>query len=105
AMAATFLLPIVLVRVFDQAGFGTYKQLFLVYTPLYQIGVVLAESLFYFLPRSPEDNGRHVANAVAALGVVGLALCGLVWAGAPAIARALRNPALVPHLPLVGAFL
>src|SRR5262249_22007702 len=50
AFAASFLLPVALVRLFDAADFGTYKQLFLVYTTLYVVGSVMAESLFYFLP-------------------------------------------------------
>jgi O-antigen/teichoic acid export membrane protein len=105
AMLATFLLPVLLVRVFDPARFGTYKQLFLVYALLYQIGAVLAESLFYFLPRAPQQGGRYVANALVALALVGLAGLGLVSAEAAGIARALANPGLAPHLPLVGLFL
>jgi O-antigen/teichoic acid export membrane protein len=105
AMLATFLLPVLLVRVFDPAGFGTYKQLFLVYALLYPIGAVLAESLFYFLPRAPEMSGRYVANALLVLALVGLAGLGLVSAEADGIARVLANPALAPHLPWVGLFL
>lgn len=105
AMLATFLLPVVLVRVFDPAGIGTYKQLFLVYTTIYVIGSVLAESLFYFLPRSPQQAGRYVANAVLALGAIGVSALALLWAYAPAVARGLGNPALGRDLPLIGAFL
>lgn len=105
AMLATFLLPVLLVRVFDPAGFGTYKQLFLVYTTIYVIGSVLAESLFYFLPRTPGQAGRYVANAVLALGAIGVSALALLWAYAAAVARGLGNPALQRDLPLVGAFL
>ena len=66
---ATFAVPLVLVRLFDQATFGTYKQLFLIYGTLFglaQLGV--AESLYYFVPRRPEEAGRHAANAVAHAG-------------------------------------
>lgn len=105
AMLATFLLPVLLVRVFDPAGFGTYKQLFLVYTTVYVIGSVLAESLFYFLPRAPSQAGRYVANAVLGLGAVGLCALALLWESAPAVARGLGNPELERHLPLIGAFL
>src|SRR5687767_8998257 len=71
--AATFLVPIVLVRMFDQATFGTYKQLFLIYGTLFglaQLGV--AESLYFFVPRRPAYAGRHAANAVITLVIAGL---------------------------------
>ena len=103
AMAATFLLPVVLARVFDPAGFGTYKQLFLVSLVLYQVGVVFAETLFYFLPRSPERAGQYVANSVLALTAAGCAGLALLWLGAPAIGRWLGNPELARYLPLMGA--
>jgi O-antigen/teichoic acid export membrane protein len=104
AFAASFLLPVALVRLFAPAEFGSYKQLFLVYTTLYVVGSVLAESLFYFLPRRPERAGAYVANAALALFATGAAFLALVWAQAGAIARALGNPALEPHLPLLAAF-
>ena len=105
ATAATFLLPVVLVRVFDPAGFGTYKQLFLVYVVLYQAGVVFSETLFYFLPRSADRAGQYVANAVVALSAAGLGGLALLWAGAPVIGTWLGNPELSPHLPRIGLFL
>jgi O-antigen/teichoic acid export membrane protein len=105
AFVASFLLPVALVRIFDPATFGTYKQLFLVYTTLYVIGSVTAESLFYFLPRQPRQAGRYVANAALALVAVGAAFLALVWSAAAPIARALGNPALERLLPLLGAFL
>ena len=37
ASIATLLIPVTLVRVFDQSEYGTYKQLFLVFTTLSQI--------------------------------------------------------------------
>ena len=56
--AAAFAIPVVLARIFDQAAFGTYKQLFLIYATLYglaQLGA--AESLYYFVPREPAAGG------------------------------------------------
>jgi hypothetical protein len=52
--AASFAIPIVLARTFDPGAFGTYKQLFLVYTTLYglaQIGA--AESLYSSFRAAP----------------------------------------------------
>jgi O-antigen/teichoic acid export membrane protein len=103
---ATFLVPLVLVRVFDQATFGTYKQLFLIYATLYglaQVGV--AESLYYFVPRHPADAGRHAVNAVGTLAVMGLASAALITLAAPHVATWLRNPELAETLWLLGAFL
>lgn len=105
AMLATFLAPLVLVRVFDPAGFGTYKQTFIIYAIVYQIGVAFSESLFYFLPRSPEKGGHYVANAVFALAGAGLVGLALLWAGATTIAGWFGNPELSRYLPLIGVFL
>jgi O-antigen/teichoic acid export membrane protein len=106
ALLVTLFLPLALVRIFDQAGFGTYKQLFLLYSTLYVIGQFgMAESLFYFLPRAPREGGRYVANSMLSLAAAGLASLGLLWAGAPALARWLGNPGLQPYLPLLGLFL
>lgn len=106
AFVATLFLPLALVRIFDQAEFGTYKQLFLVYATLYGISqFAMAESLYYFLPRAPREGGSYVANSMLSLAVAGLAGLGLLWAASPAVARWLGNPALAPHLPLLGLFL
>ncbi len=104
--AVTFFIPVVLVRVFDQATFGTYKQLFLVFATLYYIAQVgMAESLFYFVPQAQGRRGAYVANAAVGLGALGLASGALLWAGAPAIAVWLNNAALAAYLPWIGAFL
>ena len=103
---ATFAVPLVLVRLFDPATFGTYKQLFLVYGTLFglaQLGV--AESLYFFVPGRPADAGRHAANALITLGAAGVACTAALAVAAPAIARSLTNPDLAATLPLVGVFL
>ena len=105
AFAATFLAPLVLVRLFTQAQFGTYKQLFLIYATLYNIGQVgMAESLFYFLPRSGRDGGGYVANSVLSLAAAGMAGLALLGAGGALVARWLGNPGLNAHLGLLGLF-
>lgn len=103
---ATFVVPIVLVRMFDQATFGTYKQLFLVYATLYglaQLGV--AESLYYFVPRRPSEAGRYAANAMGTLAAAGVVSAAVLMVAAPTIGGWLMNPALAGTLPLLGAFL
>jgi O-antigen/teichoic acid export membrane protein len=104
--AAAFIVPIVLVRLFDQATFGTYKQLFLIFGTLYgltQIGV--AESLYYFIPRRPADAGRYASNAVVTLMTVGIASTAVLALAGPSIGEWLRNPQLVSTLVPLGVFL
>jgi O-antigen/teichoic acid export membrane protein len=106
ALMATFLAPLILVRLFDQTQFGTYKQLFLVYVTLYVLSQLgLAESLFYFIPRATRGPGGYVANSMLALSGTGLASLALLWVTAPAVAHWLGNPDLARHLPLLGVFL
>ena len=53
--AASFIIPVLLVRTFNQAEFGTYKQLFLIYGTLYGLAQLgMAESLYYFVPKRPQ---------------------------------------------------
>src|SRR4051794_13629274 len=106
AFAVTFFIPVVLVRIFDQAEFGTYKQLFLVYGTLYTIAQIgMAESLFYFLPLAGDKGGRYAANAAIVLTAAGVVSLGLLTLEAPQVARLLGNPGLAPYIPYVGVYL
>ena len=61
--AVSFFIPVVLVRMFDQTTFGSYKQLFLVFSTLYFIAQVgMAESLFYFVPQTAGRRGAYVGS-------------------------------------------
>ena len=103
---AAFAIPVVLARLFDQTEFGVYKQIFLIYGTLFvlaQVGV--AESLYYFIPRKPEEAGRHVANALVTLTLAGLACFSLLTLSAGRIAGALGTPELSAYVPLLGLFL
>jgi O-antigen/teichoic acid export membrane protein len=97
---------VILVRVFDTAAFGTYKQLLLIHATLYavlQLG--LAESLYYFLPSRPQASGRYVANTMLGLAGAGaLALAGLAIAGGR-LAGWLGNGGIADQAPLIGAFI
>jgi O-antigen/teichoic acid export membrane protein len=106
AFATTFFIPVVLVRVFDQAEFGTYKQIFLIYSTLYLVAQFgLAESLYYFLPMEPAKAGRYVANSILGLMLAGLICLGLLHLATPKIAQWLANDALVPYISYVGVYL
>jgi O-antigen/teichoic acid export membrane protein len=106
AFAVTFLIPVVLVRTFDQVAFGTYKQLFLIYGTLFTIAQFgMAESLYYFLPNNPKKAGRLGANSTLLLAFFGAACAiGLTWQ-ASRIAGWFRNPALEEFLPWLGGYL
>jgi O-antigen/teichoic acid export membrane protein len=106
AFVATFLIPVVLARIFNPGQFGTYKQLFLIQSTVFftaQFG--MATSLYYFLPSAPLDAGRYVANSLVFMGVAGLAGFGFLVALAPQLGRSLSNQALPEYLPWIGLFL
>lgn len=104
--AATLFIPVVLVRIFDPTGFGTYKQVFLVFATLYSLAQVgMAESLFYFLPSARRDPERYVVNAILVLAAAGLVCLLLLGAGASQFSRALGNPELAGYLAPVGLYL
>jgi O-antigen/teichoic acid export membrane protein len=104
--AALFMIPLVLARVFDQAEFGTYKQLFLVFATLYGVAQLgMAESLYYFVPRKGAEAGQHVCNALVTLGLAGLGSLALLYGARTAIATWLTNSQLAHHLVLLGALL
>jgi O-antigen/teichoic acid export membrane protein len=104
--AVSFAIPVVLARVFGRAEFGTYKQLFLIYATLFGLAQVgMAESLYYFVPRKPEDAGRHVCNALVTLALVGTACLALLYVARAGIAAWLTNAALAGYLPLIAVFL
>lgn len=106
ASAATLLIPVTLVRVFDQAAYGTYKQLFLVFATLYSVALLgLSDSLYYFVPGDPRRAGRYVANAIGGLVLAGLACLTGLYAARDAVAEWMKNPALADDLGGIGLFL
>lgn len=105
ASLATFFIPVVLVRIFEPAEFGTYKQLFLIAVTFYSIAQLgMAESLFYFLPSIPRHGGRYVLNAILLLAGAGVACLGLLVMAGPAVARWLNNGNLPGYLTLIGVY-
>ena len=106
AFAVTFFVPVLLVRFFTPAEFGTYKQFFLVVYMLYGIGQMgMAESLFYFLPLSPAVAGRYVVNSLLILAGIGVVCVAGLSLASHRVAEALSNPSLQVYLPMAGAFL
>jgi O-antigen/teichoic acid export membrane protein len=105
-LGIAFAIPLVLARVFDQSEFGTYKQLFLIYSTLFGLAQLgMAESLYYFVPRDGSHAGRQVANAMVVLGVVGLGCVAALWTLRDAIVAWFGNAALGAELVPLGWFL
>ena len=106
AFAATFFIPVILARVFDQVQFGTYKQLFLVFSTVFCIAQLgMSQSLYYFLPRVPRLAGQYVANSICFLALVGLLGFGALTAAAPKLASWLNNDQLAPYFWWIGLYL
>jgi O-antigen/teichoic acid export membrane protein len=104
--AASFIIPILLVRTFNQAEFGTYKQLFLIHGTLYGLAQLgMAESLYYFVPRKPQEAGPYVANTLVTLALAGMGCLTLLWFAEDRVALWLSNPQLAEHIVLLGVFL
>jgi O-antigen/teichoic acid export membrane protein len=106
AFLATFFIPVVLARIFDPGQFGTYKQLFLVYSTVFftaQLG--MASSLYYFLPSAPLEAGRYVANSLVVLAAAGVAGFAVLVIAAPQVGRSMSNGALTQYLPWIGLYL
>jgi O-antigen/teichoic acid export membrane protein len=103
---AAFVTPLILVRLFDVATFGTYKQWFLLYITLLTITQIgMSESLLYFLPKADGEAGRYVMNSVLFLAGVGAAVAAVLVLHADSVARWMSNPALEPLIPLLALYL
>ena len=105
-VAVGFFIPLVLVRLFSQAEFGMYKQVFLVYATLYGIAQVgMAESLFYFLPNAGRRGGRFAANALSGLMVAGTVVLAAMVGFGPMLARWMGSGQLGIPMALMGVYL
>ena len=103
---AAFAIPIVLVRLFDQTQFGTYKQIFLIFSTLFGVAQVgMAESLYYFLPQNAQRGGPYIFNTLLVLAVVGAASIGILYGWREQVAALMNNPALGAFLPYLGFYL
>jgi O-antigen/teichoic acid export membrane protein len=105
AFAVTFVMPLVLVRVFSQEEYGLYKQLFLVHETLVSILTLgLVASLYYFVPNDPAHRRAYISNTLLALAVVGTIGLGALVALKAQVAWLLSNPRLQLYLPAMALF-
>src|SRR5262249_40340174 len=106
AFAITFLIPVILSRIFTKSEFGTYKQIFLIVYSLYGVGQVgMAECLYYFLPTFPESAGRYVTNSLVILGMTGLACLATLCLAGNSFGHWLSNPALTHYAGITGLYM
>ncbi len=106
AFAVTFVVPVILVRVFTQSEFGTYKQFVLVTYTLYALGQFgFAECLFYFLPLHPERGGRFAFNSFVMLGIIGVLFSSALLLNPRSVARWVNNDALNGYMPIAAVYL
>lgn len=105
-LIATFAIGPILIRRLSLEDIGTYRTFFLLYGTLFGLAQLgMAESLYYFVPRRPQDAGRYGANAALMLTVSGLTCAALLWIGRGPIAAHFGNPELPAYLMLLGAYL
>jgi O-antigen/teichoic acid export membrane protein len=103
AFALSFLTPLVIVRVFNQAEFGTYKQLFqILATAMTMLHLQIPLSAYYFMPREPTRRAQVAMNIVLFYLLVGLAVTTVFVAFPGWSAYIFRNPALDQYIPLLG---
>ena len=104
ASIATLLIPVTLVRVFDQAEYGTYKQLFLVGVTLTSIlAFGVPQSLYYFLPRT-EQGRPYVVHVLVLLAGAGAVAAALVLAATPWIGLLFSAPRLPEYRYALAAY-
>lgn len=101
----TFFIPLVLARWLDLEAFGTYKQLFLVANTLYYVlPFGIAQSLYYFVPRSENPKPFFVQTVFLLLGMGVLGTLTLGFA-APWVAHHFQNPVINEYRWLLAAYL
>ena len=110
-----FLVPLIVVRLLDQAHFGLYKQVFLVaVTAQETLNFGMGVSAFYFLHHEPERRRQVIFHIVAFNAVMGAAVLVVLWTypeligaifGYAEAAEYSRKLALLIALTLSGSFL
>lgn len=92
----TLVLPVTLVRIFDKAEIGIYRQIFLIIgTACNVLPMGFTLSAFYYLPRETKRRGLIVMNIVVFLAGVGM-VCGGAIALFPQMLNRIVNSAAVP---------
>jgi O-antigen/teichoic acid export membrane protein len=107
AMPLTFLVPIVLVRVFSVEEFGIYKQLFMIFyilLPVIDLGI--SQSLFYFIPKYQEQRDSILSQTflLQVPIIVGLSAVFFVFSTEIGALFSTDGESLGNYIPLLGIF-
>ena len=103
--AFSFAIPMVLARVLIPAGYGTFKQAWLLSNTLFFVlPFGLTPSLVYFVPREPEKKRHFIAHVLGLTTLLGLVAGVALYLLAPVIANGFHNEELGRHMPIVAAF-
>ncbi|MFO7660227.1 MAG: oligosaccharide flippase family protein [Candidatus Cloacimonadaceae bacterium] len=100
------IIGIVLARILTQAEYGTYRQLFMIYTLMAAIFMVgLPQSVYYFLPKSDaETRQKFIRQTVDLFSVLGLVSACLLLIFRDSIALAFNNPELSKILVIYAVY-
>ena len=101
--AVSLAVPLLLVRVFDQTAFGYYKEVFLIAgtaVPLLTMG--LPASLYYLVPRRPDQGQRMLVQSAALLSGLGIVGAISLILGGGALQRFFHAP-LAVYVPWLAA--
>jgi O-antigen/teichoic acid export membrane protein len=103
ALAITFLVPVLLVRIFSKYDYGQYAQLLLLYNFFFRIlQFGFRQSLYYFLPVNKAIQGYYVINTFIFLVFLGVFFIFFLTMFREAIANLFNAPELSLMLPFCG---
>ncbi len=106
AFIFNFILPVVLVRIFDKEQFGLYRQLILIHItffPILQLGI--SQSLYYFYPREESKRALLIRQSFFFLMLIGLFFFIIMFFFKDIFASYFfHNDLMVKFLPLLGLF-
>ena len=106
AAAFTFFIPVVLARYLSPSDYGTFKQIFLIYSSLFLVlpfGII--QSLYYFIPKEPQKVRTYLVQSFVFLQGSGLVAILFLLAFRKSIALYLNNPDLERYLLQLGMFI
>src|SRR6476469_3159069 len=77
----TVSIPLVLARQLPLQDYGSYKQLFLLFQTLFMLlPFGISQSLYFFVPRSPDNARAYFGQSMVWLFAMGLAACAAFFA-------------------------
>lgn len=106
ASTFTFLIPVILARHLSPSDYGTFKQIFLVYSTIFMIlPLGMIQSLYYFIPKDPDHVRSYLAQSLIFLQASGLVALLFLLVFRRNIAEYFNNPALTSYFLQLGLFI